>query len=82
MSRFSENQVMDAEPRPFDFEVERRGSECFIFPQNDAATGWLYEHLYDLVTWFGGAVILESRYLASLIEDIIEADFTFSFDEI
>jgi hypothetical protein len=43
---------------------------------------WLYEHLYDLVTWFGGAVILESRYLASLIEDIIEADFTFSFDEI
>jgi hypothetical protein len=59
--------------------IAYHGSVVLVRPRTDDAHAWLERHTPDDATWFGGALVVEPRYLADLI-DGLAADLTTTED--
>lgn len=57
---------------PPDFELRNSLSLCLLAPLTPAADAWLDRHFAraDEVQWFAGALVVEPRYLAPIVEGI------------
>jgi hypothetical protein len=49
-----------------DFLIENHGSTFLFDPQNTSAENHLREHVSEEAQWFGGALVVEPRYVAGL----------------
>ena len=58
-----------------DFTVTNHGSIVLVKPLTDECNDWLVEHVSDEAQWFGGALVVEPRYVEDLIEGLEEAGF-------
>jgi hypothetical protein len=56
---------------PVDVRLEYHGSLYLLRPLTAAAKQWLLDNIhgtpFDEVTWFGGALVVEPRYVADLL---------------
>ncbi len=50
-----------------DFELSGGGTVYLLRPLARAARVWVEEHLPADATWFGGAVVVEHRYIGPII---------------
>lgn len=55
------------------FDVENHGSIALVRPLTADARTWLEEHTDG--QWFGGALVVEPRYLDGLVAGLIEEGF-------
>lgn len=53
---------------PVDFTVAFHGSLVLVTPETTAARDWLADHLAGETTWWAGAVAVEPRYVADLLD--------------
>lgn len=51
-----------------DIRVENHGSIWLLRPVSERGTLWLDEHTDPAATWFGGALAVEPRYVADILE--------------
>ena len=56
-----------------DFELSGHGTLYLLRPVSRAASAWVEEHLPADATWFGGAVVVEHRYIGPIIGGAIGA---------
>ena len=55
------------------------GGKIFLFrPLTDAAREWFNEWIGDEAQWFGGALVVEHRYVAGIYEALVESGLTVS----
>lgn len=59
---------------PVDFQVQNCGSLFLFHPFTDTARAWLAEHCPpdDEHSYFGGALVVEHRYVVSIVDRIGE----------
>ena len=57
------------------FHVEDLGTLILIRPLTDRVEEWLREHVSEDAQYFGNALVVEPRYLASLVEGMFEEGF-------
>ena len=57
-------------PTRSDFICENHGSLFLLFPLSQSAQSWVEEHLPTDVQWFGNAVVIENRYVWTILEGI------------
>ena len=56
---------------PADFTIQHEGSIVLLYPNSDAARAWVEEHIpLDALT-FGGAIVVEHRYISDIEFGII-----------
>ena len=55
-----------ASPTP-DFELSSHGTLYLLLPLTRAAHSWVEEYLPADATWFGGAVVVEHRYIGPIV---------------
>jgi hypothetical protein len=55
-----------------DFTVAYHGSLCLVAPLTNECREWLEENVGDESQWFGGALVVEPRYLDNLVTGLIE----------
>jgi hypothetical protein len=55
-----------------DFTVQNEGSIFLLQPCTDAARSWVEEFLPEDRTEFAGAIVVEHRYIGSLVERLRE----------
>lgn len=48
--------------------VENHGTIALVRPLDSTAREWLEEHTLEEAQWFGGALVVEPRYLENLID--------------
>jgi hypothetical protein len=53
-----------------DFIVENHGSIFLLRPLTAAANSWTEEHIPEDAQWFGGAVVVEHRFIWTILEGI------------
>jgi hypothetical protein len=53
-----------------DFLYQHEGSIGLLFPMTDEARSWVDEHISSDAQWFGKGLVIEWRYLDSIIEGI------------
>jgi len=53
-----------------DFRGMQDGSLFLLWPISDDAVGWCAEHLPEDVQRFGGAVVIEHRYVEDILNGI------------
>jgi hypothetical protein len=58
-----------------DFRFESHGSIWLCHPLNDPARNHLVEHVSIEAHWFGGALVVEPRYVADLNDALLEDGF-------
>ena len=51
-----------------DVKIENHGSLVLIRPLTEAASDWLDENISEDVQHFGGAVVVEPRYVEAIVE--------------
>jgi len=63
---------------PHDFRLQDEGTIVILHPCNDAAGDWIYEHVGwgDEITWWGGGVVIERRYVNDILAGILDAGLT------
>lgn len=66
-------------PTDSDFLVNHQASIALLTPRTDEAQDWLEEHLTGEVSWSGGAVVVEARYLEPLLDGIAGDGFSVHF---
>jgi hypothetical protein len=59
------------------------GSIGLLWPNTDAAFGWVDEHLYcdaneNPLSWFGGAIIVEHRFVCDILDAVTRDGLTVS----
>jgi hypothetical protein len=57
-------QVVDA-------QVENHGTLFLVRPLTEAASDWLDDNVSDDAQYFGGALVVEHRYIAGLVEGML-----------
>ena len=57
-----------------DFTVENHGSIFIVQPLTSRVNDWLHEHTEG--TWFGGGLAVEHRYVADLVQGMLDEGFT------
>jgi hypothetical protein len=61
------------------FRVEDHGSIVLVRPLTLDCQAWLHEHTpdegEDMAQWFGGALVVEPRYLEPLVTALIEEGY-------
>jgi len=63
-----------------DFIIADHGSIVLVTPTNDEAKGWLKHHVDTEETqYFGGALVVEPRYLGDLIDGFHQWGFDWAF---
>ena len=71
MSSHSDSFVASGNsPTEPDFIVENHGSIFLLQPLTSAANSWISEHLPEDRMTFGGAVVVEHRYIWAILEGI------------
>jgi hypothetical protein len=55
------------------FDVENHGSVCLVRPLTPDVRTWLEEHTDG--TWFGSALVVEPRYVDTLVTALIEEGY-------
>lgn len=55
-----------------DLSVENHGSILLLRPLTDAGTAWLDEHIDSEAQSFGGAIVVEPRYIADIVAGAID----------
>ena len=55
------------------FEIENHGSVFLVRPLTADVEAWLEEHTEG--QWFGSALAIEPRYLAPLVQGLIDEGF-------
>ena len=58
-----------------EFTVADHGSIVLITPTTDECRIFLEDHVDEEAQWFGHALVVEPRYVGSLIEGLIEWGF-------
>ena len=53
--------------------VENHGSLYLLRPDTRKAQRWLETHVSEDVQWFGGALVVEPRYVADIVNGAREA---------
>lgn len=61
---------------PPDFVVSGGGTVYLVRPTNDEARAHLEENVSEDAQWFGGALAVEHRYIAGLLEGLTSAGFS------
>lgn len=56
-----------------DATVEQHGSLALVRWHTDAARDWIRDNVQDNAQYFGGALVVEPRYVAQLVEGMITA---------
>ena len=56
-----------------DFRCENHGSLFLLFPLSPSAHSWIEEHLPEDAQWFGKAVVVEHRYIWTILDGIQDA---------
>lgn len=56
------------ETSPVDFDVEDHGSIFLVRPLNETFRQDIEENVGSEAQWFGGALVVEHRYIADFIE--------------
>ncbi len=56
-----------------DFRCENHGSLFLLFPLTLSARSWIEEHLPEDAQWFGNAVVIEHRYIWTILGGIQDA---------
>ncbi len=51
-----------------DVQIENHGSVFLVRPLTNAATAWLDENIDCEAQYFGGALVVEHRYIADIAE--------------
>jgi len=51
-----------------DVKIENHGSLVLIRPLTEAASDWLDENISEDAPHFGGAVVVEPRYVEAIVE--------------
>ena len=60
-----------------DFDFANHGSICLLTPLTPAAHDWCNEHLSDdAMHWGQASIVIEPRYVADIIEGILEEGMT------
>lgn len=59
-----------------DFTLAAHGSICLLRPVTLEATAWVTENIPDDAQWFGGAVVVEPRFVGPLIDGIVNDGLT------
>ena len=59
-----------------DFVVENHGSIFLLRPRTEAAREWINEHLPEDATTFAEAVVVEHRYIVSIIDGLKDDGLT------
>lgn len=54
-----------------DFFVLNEGTIFLLIPLTDAASTWVDEHLPEDAQWFGNGVVVEHRYIADIVQGIV-----------
>ena len=54
-------------PPPADFVFHNHGSVFLLMPETDAARAWVEDHTDHRRQYFGGAVVVEHRYIADIV---------------
>jgi hypothetical protein len=54
-----------------DFHVENHGTIFLLQPLTPAANSWVDEHLPEDRLTFGGATVVEHRYIADIVRGIV-----------
>jgi hypothetical protein len=57
------------------FNIEDHGSLVLVRPLTDDVEEWLHENTADDAQWFGGALVVEPRYLEPLVEGMFSEGF-------
>ncbi len=57
------------------FDVDYHGSVVLVRPLTPDVRSWLEEHTDEEAQWFGGALIVEPRYVAPLVSALIEEGY-------
>ena len=60
------------------FTIENHGSIVLVRPLTNDVFGWLIENVGESgenVQWFGGALVVEPRYVEALVEGLVEGGF-------
>jgi hypothetical protein len=55
-----------------DVLVENHGSLYLMRPQTDSAQEWIDEHIPEDAQWFGGALVVEPRYVEDIAHGMME----------
>jgi hypothetical protein len=50
-----------------DFDLSGHGTLYLFRPLTRAAHAWVNEHLPADATWFGGAIVVEHRYIGDIV---------------
>jgi hypothetical protein len=59
-----------------DIILENHGSIWLFRPSTESARQWLEENTQSDAQWFGGALVVEPRYVDPLVEGLQENGFT------
>jgi len=51
-----------------DFRIENHGSIFLLDPRNTTAETYLRDNVSEEALWFGGALVVEPRYAADLVQ--------------
>ena len=57
------------------FSIENHGSIVLVRPLTPDVNEWLEENTADEAQWFGGALVVEPRYLEPLVAGLIDEGF-------
>lgn len=58
------------------FDIEDHGSVVLVRPHTTDVRDWLVENISDEAQWFGGALVVEPRYVEALFLGLVGEGFT------
>jgi hypothetical protein len=63
-----------------DFRLAPHGSICLLHPQTEAARLWIDEHIDDEAQQWGGAIVIEPRYVQPIVDGLRADDLTIELE--
>jgi hypothetical protein len=63
----------NARPKVVDFTVSNHGSIFLLQAHTPEANQWIEDHLPEDRQTFGGAVVVQHRYIGQIVEGAVEA---------
>jgi len=54
-----------------DVFIENHGSLVLLRPASDLARGWIEDNVNDEAQFFGGALVVEPRYVENVVEGML-----------
>lgn len=66
--------------KSYDFSIENHGSIVLLRPLTAAAHEWIAAHISDDAQEFGGATVVEPRYVESIVGGIADDGLSYKFN--